>query len=1193
MKRIYRLLTIILFATVATFQTVAIQNTRLFNSKEIVSSNYSSFCLDSYGYLWIGTQHGLLRFDGTNFDRYLYDEDSETSLSDNRVLKILHDKNNRMWVATCDGLNLYNPQTDDFQRISLPNLNFKGYIIDILQRSNGDILFMASGVGLFIIDFSSGSPVAVNYIPDATALAVNRLGEIGNGTLIFGNHDGNVFKVLPNGQIKKFDLTKTYIQIIQNDGEGGLLIASINKAWRWNPKTDVFSPIKIPANISPTLNCAILTNNGNILVGTTDNGLFCLEKNSLELKPYRELKNPIIDLDRTRISTIHEDLLGNLWLGCSHHGIVMAPKREIPFNFIDLSRTVSDYYCGPTNVATIPGSDNIWIGLDDGRLISIDESGNQISKHRFNAGIGSLKASKSGKLYIGVNNNGLYELSPSDGSIRQLFKISSNYIASAIAEDPDGNIYFGAQGEGIVRINPQTDESHWLYENDTERAFRWVSTIYCDSKSRVWVGMYGALSLYNPSTKAISYLSLNHPQMIKCVHNSIAEDSAGNIWDATSNGLFIINPDDLSFNRLTPKEGLSDILVSTILFDKTGNAWAGTHNGINRIDPNLNIIPFSGKNDIADSDYYHAVAMPDDSRLLFCGEKGLTILEPDKLNKPLEQDIFISKIHLNGKGVNSTTLTASGEKVMPDSTVDNLRLSYRDNSLVFQMSVRDFHETDNIIFQWRIPEIVDDWVSTTPGSDTIALPHLQSGDYLLEIRASENGQFSNITTVNISVSSPWYLTPIAKLLYALLLCSIAALAWRVLQNKNTDRINEEKIKFFINVSHEIRSPLTLILTPIEQLIKKETDAERLKKLKAIHRNANRILGLINQLLDIRKIDKGKMPINCTDVELTGFTNELVDIFKPQAEDKKIKLSFENKTFDLSTVNVWIDRNNFDKILVNLISNAIKYTPEGGEIVVSVSQGNDNDMGDYAEITVSDTGIGLDEKNIHHIFDRFYQGKFNNGNIPLGFGIGLDLCRMLVRLHNGTITAANRTDCRGSIFTVRIPTHKPDEHNATETPPNANEALIISTPGEHRQVANLTPTSSNLSTTLTAIKKRRNNTSIKILVVDDDAEIRSFLSDTLSGIGKVTEAINGEAALRSIVDSKPDLIISDVVMPVVDGLTLLKTLKTNIDTNHIPVILLSSKNDIADRMAGWDKGADSYIGKPFCVEELLSLVYKSH
>lgn len=407
----------------------------------------------------------------------------------------------------------------------------------------------------------------------------------------------------------------------------------------------------------------------------------------------------------------------------------------------------------------------------------------------------------------------------------------------------------------------------------------------------------------------------------------------------------------------------------------------------------------------------------------------------------------------------------------------------------------------------------------------------------------------------------------------------------MLQNKNTDRINEEKIKFFINVSHEIRSPLTLILTPIEQLIKKETDAERLKKLKAIHRNANRILGLINQLLDIRKIDKGKMPINCTDVELTGFTNELVDIFKPQAEDKKIKLSFKNKTFDLSTVNVWIDRNNFDKILVNLISNAIKYTPEGGEFVVSVSQGNDNDMGDYAEITVSDTGIGLDEKNIHHIFDRFYQGKFNNGNIPLGFGIGLDLCRMLVRLHNGTITAANRTDCRGSIFTVRIPTHKPDEHNATETPPNADEALI-STPGEHRQVANLTPTSSNLSTTLTAIKKRRNNTSIKILVVDDDAEIRSFLSDTLSGIGKVTEAINGEAALRSIVDSKPDLIISDVV----DGLTLLKTLKTNIDTNHIPVILLSSKNDIADRMAGWDKGADGYIGKPFCVEELLSLVY---
>ena len=263
-------------------------------------------------------------------------------------------------------------------------------------------------------------------------------------------------------------------------------------------------------------------------------------------------------------------------------------------------------------------------------------------------------------------------------------------------------------------------------------------------------------------------------------------------------------------------------------------------------------------------------------------------------------------------------------------------------------------------------------------------------------------------------------------------------------------------------------------------------------------------------------------------------------------------------------------------MVNLISNAIKYTPAGGEITVSVGHGSDTGMGDYAEVKVTDTGIGLDEKNINRLFDRFYQGKFNRSDIPLGFGIGLDLCRLLVELHNGTITAANRTDRKGSCFTVRIPVRSmEDEESADDIESVESERNIMP------------PT----TTTLLQPESKRTskNSSLKILIVDDDAEIRSFLNDILSGFGKVTEAINGEEAMRSIMESMPDLIISDVVMPCMDGLTLLKTLKSNVDTNHIPVILLSSKNDVADRMAGWDKGADGYIGKPFIVEELQAMV----
>ncbi len=955
MKYINRILTFFALILSSVFNMEAIQNTRLFNDKEVISSNYSSFCLDKDGYLWIGTQYGLLRFDGTNFDKYLHDENSETSLSDNRILKILRDKDDRMWIATCEGLNLYEPNTDSFRRITLPTLDLYGYIMDICQISNGDIIFMVSGVGLYIIDFSSGEPVAVKFMPQIEETkTINTLQYTPKSELICGNHAGEIIKISSNGQSNKFKLSDSYIKILLRDQEDNIFIASTEKAWKWDLKTDTFTPIKISDGHKPVLNCAELTVNGDILVGSIGCGVFRLEKNSTELKPYHELNNPLININSARISTIHEDPLGNLWLGSSHQGIIMSPKREIPFNYVNIARAVKDYSGGETNIAMFPDSDDIWVGLDNGLLISINEYGHLLSRHQFGGGISALLASKSGKLYLGVDNHGLYELDPASGA-----------------------------------------------------------TIY-----------------------------------------------------------------------------------------------------------------------------------------------------------------------LNGKKINNTSLTSSGEKVLPMGSTDpsKIRLSFRDNSLMLRMSTKNFWDTDNLVFQWRIPDIVNNWVSTTPGSGIIALPHLQSGSYRLEVRATENGLFSDIKTVTISVSSPWYLSPVAKILYLLLLCALFFLAWRAMKHKNSERVNEEKIKFFINISHEIRSPLTLILSPLERIMKKEHDLETTKNLNAIHRNANRILGLINQLLDIRKIDKGKMKIRCSETEFISFTRELVEIFKPQAEEKGLSLEFVTKDPSLTNLTVWIDRNNFDKVLVNLISNAIKYTPSGGDIQVSVSQCVAQELGgvECVEIQVLDTGIGLNEKNIDRLFDRFYQGKFNHGDIPLGFGIGLDLCRQLVELHNGVITAANRTDCKGSCFTVRIPVRctSADETVAEETQSPVNDRKIAPSVTQipHSEA-----------------KRNSKNSSLRILVVDDDAEIRSFLKDILSGFGKVTEATNGEEAMRCVMEKTPDLIISDVVMPCMDGLTLLKTLKSNVDTNHIPVILLSSKNDVSDRMAGWDKGADGYIGKPFIVEELQAMV----
>lgn len=1169
----------------------AARNTRLFNSKDVVTSSYGGFSLDGDGYMWIGTQYGLLRFDGTNFNKYRYDENSESSLSDNRVRKIMRDSENRMWVATCEGLNLYDPYSDDFYRLTLPGENLLGYISDIYQQSNGKIVFMVAGVGLYVIDFSSERPVPVRYMPHIDVLSVNTLTESLKGELVCGTHYGELIVISQNGQARKIKVADTSVETLVSDNNGNIFVTTTSKAWLCDLENDRIQEVDICDVRNPVFECVGLTKDGDILVGTLGDGVFIMKRGSTELMPYRDFNNAIIDLDQSRISTVYEDSLGNLWFGCNHQGVIMVPVSNILFNFISLDRATPQYVGGTTKVAVLPGADGIYAGLEDGRLFRVDEYGHVTVVHKFDAKISSMIASRSGRLYVGVDDNGLYEFSPATGAVRQLIVHRGNYMACALTEDADGNVYLGIHGEGVVRLNPSTMEKSWLRGADPASDPRWISSLFSDSHGRIWVGMFGGFSVYDPATGTYTSVSAKNPIMVKGVHNSIAEDPVGNIWVATSNGLYIINPDNYSYRRLTPKEGLCDSYVSTIVFDSDGDAWVGTHEGISRVDANLCVTSFYGKNDAADRDYFSATPATDGKRLMFSGENGITIIEPELLKKAsFERDISISDIYLNGKRVNYTSVTSSGNKILPDRDREHINMSYRDNSLVLFLSDRNFSETDNLIYQWRIDGIIDDWVANSAGSGVIALPHLEPGEYVLEIRTLENGNISPAKDVHISVEYPWYLTPVAKAGYIVLILVMIVLIWRVIKQKSYDRINEEKIKFFINISHEIRSPLTLILGPLERIMKKENDEETIKNLNTIHRNANRILALINQLLDIRKIDKGKMQIQCAETEFISFTKELIEILKPQAEEKNIKLDFKTADEEPAPLYVWIDRNNFDKVLVNLISNAIKYTPDGGEIMVEVARGSDAVMGDYAEVSVTDTGIGLDEKNIHRLFDRFYQGKFNNGTVPLGFGIGLDLCKMLVELHHGTIVAANRTDVKGSRFTVHIPLQYKYVADLDAEAEEAAAGLLLER--NRSRERNLRLSGDVVNPPYGKLLNKRNVSRkhpVKILVVDDDPEIRSYLGDVLSGTGKVYEAMDGESAMKIVMDVHPDLIITDVVMSPMDGLQLLKALKSNVSTNHIPVILLSSKNDVADRMAGWDKGADGYIGKPFDINELLSLV----
>jgi DNA-binding response OmpR family regulator len=390
-------------------------------------------------------------------------------------------------------------------------------------------------------------------------------------------------------------------------------------------------------------------------------------------------------------------------------------------------------------------------------------------------------------------------------------------------------------------------------------------------------------------------------------------------------------------------------------------------------------------------------------------------------------------------------------------------------------------------------------------------------------------------------------------------------------------INEAKLRFFIDISHEIRSPMTLIISPLEKLMKESHDESNRRVLERIHRNARRILGLINQLLDMRKIDKGQMCLQCHETDLVGFIEELFDVFDEQASRRNIRFTFERPAGRLP---VWIDRNNFDKVLMNILSNAFKYTPDRGEINIRLTSGLDETvwgpLRHFAEIRIIDTGTGIDEDKIKKIFTRFYQAQNELTFGTMGSGIGLNLSRTLIDLHQGAIRASNRKDVQGSCFTIRIPLGKEHIKKENRASGESHSRLLL------QQESYIQPSGPKT-------KLIRSKTNYKILVVDDEEEMRDFLRQELKETYKVLTARNGSEGLQMTLSQMPDLVISDIMMPEMDGFALVKKLKSNANICHIPIILLSSKAEREDRLDGLDKGADAYLSKPFHTDELKVMV----
>lgn len=741
--------------------------------------------------------------------------------------------------------------------------------------------------------------------------------------------------------------------------------------------------------------------------------------------------------------------------------------------------------------------------------------------------------------------DGIYEYDWKHQTYRLLLP-ANGLSPDGMQVDAAGNIYFTSPGNGLYVWNRKSGKMT-QYLMDDKRPHKticnnWISEIRLDSRGWIWCATTNGVSCMDTKTGYFDII-LSRPLLEGKTCYCTLELSDGKIAIATEMGLYLYDRKKQQTTHWPHSESISGLRIYSLNKDARGNLWMSTAQGIWCYDSKAkSFFSFEKGNGLLTKEYLAGVVgSTSDGVICYGNSEGLTYFQPSEVKDYNEKTsaIYLSGVLLDGK--------------MAPFIGDNLSVPSDFKSIVLSFSQLDYQSVGNIVFQYRING--GKWISNAAGDNSFNFTGLSYGHYRIEVRTYCNGKYSTYKKViNLDVLAPWYLTVWAKLIYlSLVLGFMAAVIFIYLRKKKRD-LEEAKMQFLINATHDIRSPLTLIMEPLKKLKERLGNAEEYHEdIDTMDRNAQRLLTLVNQILDKRRLDKHQMKLSCRETNLVEFSRGLVSLFTYNANLRGIQIKLEMPE---TPVNAWIDRNKLDKAIANLLSNAFKYTPNGGEIIFRIEKQDKKVL-----LYVIDSGKGLGKNDdAKTLFERFYQGK-NSADMHLGgSGIGLNLCRSIVRLHGGDVYAHNREDGKsGACFIIELPLGKEHLKN--------NQIYSDNRDTKKKQQRGAASRNS------------------KILLVDDDIEICRYLKSELSDWYRFVICNNGKEALKQLLSGDFDLVVSDVVMPEMDGITLLRNIKGNANISHVPVIMLTSKSEISDRLEGIKLGADAYLAKPFSLEEL--------
>lgn len=1181
-------------------------------------SNNQVNCIykDAKGFIWFGTMGGLNRYDGSSFRHFRHSIADSLSLSDDYIMGIFAAPDNRMYVKTRNGDNLYDPVLERFtpaagwlKGLGLPQTG----VSSVLQT--GDTCWVAyADSGLYRVG-ANGKGVRIPlHNPRQASIADIRQENAQHIMLLYMDGSLTRLDARTGRSLMETDTLLAYVPKPPISLQ--LFIDAQQELWMYMPGSDFgalnYNPrtgaIRRLSKRNGMLNNDIVNSiiqdaHGRIWIGTDHGGINVIDKKDYSATYITNRTEDPKSIAENAIYALYKDDQGIIWCGTYKRGVSFYAENKMKFRLYEHKHGIANSLpFNDVNCFAEDSKGNLWIGTNGGGLIYFDRAAQTFRQFKHDPGddnsisndvIVSLYTDRYDNLWIGYYFGGMdyynhhkfshYRHNPQDPNSL------ANKTVWKIYRDRRNTFWLGTLGGGLDRFDPGNGI---FYHNNAEQANSVHSnyiTAFAETPSGdLWISTAYGIDVLDKSKGIFIHLLRATHGLSNDNVSSLLCDSQGRMWAGTREGLSLFDPVTRSFQTFRTEQGLPDDNIISILEDRQGYIWVSTTRGLSKIaveegekGVRIKCLNYDDGDGLQGKVFnVNAALSLRSGEMVFGGADGFNLFLPDEIKQHHTDpalvftglQLFNKTVGVHEKFRNHVVLPAA----LPETK--ELELRYDENDFSIDFASLNFMRSDKNRYTYFLEGFNKEWMVTDGRSRRITYTNINPGEYTLHLKAAnEDGQWNNDgISLKIRILPPFWKTGWAYALYILAVIALLYFSRKMVisrahrrfalqqERKEAQRLHDldmMKIKLLTNVSHEFRTPVALILSPIEDMLRKTEDPEEKQQFQLIRRNAKRLLNLVNQLMDFRKMEMQELRPVPVKGELMGFLEEVAQSFSDLAERKGVEFSY---AANCSQLNVFFDHDKVERILFNLLSNAFKFTPKGGKVSVTADVMPGPSLATL-ELKVKDTGIGMPPGQLEKIFERFFQSGQPGQYVNQGSGIGLAITREFVKLHNGAITVESEPD-KGTCFTVRLPFKPAGEEEAaamTEAPP---QKLLSN-----------------------GKKKNRNKKKQTILIVEDNEDFRFYLKDNLKEHYEIIEAQDGAAGWQTALSQLPDLVVSDITMPVMDGVELCRKIAADARTRHIPVILLTALAAEEEQLRGLETGAADYLIKPFNFEIMLSRV----